>query len=222
MMKSLKLLALATALAVLAGCASRSAPVRKDYADFRQADPKSVLVVPVVSRAVDVDAPDYFLSTITVPLAERGYYVFPVNLVKHVLEDDGLSDANLVHGSDTSRLSAMFGSDAVLYVTIERWDSQYAVFSTVTTVELSYVMKSNLGQELWTRKEKLAYDPAGQQSQGGLAGLIAKAVVSAIEKAKPNYIPLARQVNGAAVGSAGQGLPAGPYDIEYKKDQQTF
>jgi len=93
----------------------------------------------------------------------------------------------------------------------------------VTTVELAYTLKSgSTGQELWKHKEKIAYDPGAQQSQGGLAGLIAKAVVAAMEKAKPNYMPLARQANGLAVYRAGQGLPAGPMDDMYQKDQQEF
>ncbi len=217
-----KLAALAALAAIVTGCATQP-PQRKDYTAFRQADPRSVLVVPVVSRSVDVDAPDYFLSTISQPIAERGYYVFPVNLIKRVMEDDGLGDANLVHASATPRLAELFGADAVLYVVIERWDSKYAVFSTVTTVELSYSLKNGKsGDELWKHSEKMAYDPAAQQSQGGLAGLIAKAVVAAIEKAKPNYIPLARSVNGASVVRAGHGLPAGPYDPGYKADQQQF
>ena len=209
-------------LAILSGCATKQ-PERKDYSAFRSADPRSVLVVPVVSKTVDVDAPDYFLSTISQPIAERGYYVFPVNLIKRVIEDDGMADADLVHGSDPRRLAGLFGADSVLYVVIERWDSRYAVFSTVTTVELSYSLKSGkTGEVLWTHQEKMAYDPAAQQSQAGLAGLIAKAVVAAIEKAKPNYIPLARTVNGVSVMRAGHGLPAGPYDPQYHADQQQF
>lgn len=209
-------------LAILSGCATRPA-VHKDYSALRADAPRSVLVVPVVSRSVDVDAPDYFLSTITQPIAERGYYVFPVNLVKRVMEDDGMADADLVHGSDPRRLAELFGADAVLYAVIERWDSKYAVLSTVTTVEMSYSLKSGKsGETLWTHQEKMAYDPAAQQSGGGLAGLIAKAVVAALEKAKPNYIPLARTVNGMAVGRVGQGLPAGPYDAQYGADQQQF
>jgi hypothetical protein len=54
----------------------------------------------VINRTVEVDAPDYFLSTISRPLAERGYYVFPVNLVKRVMEDEGLGDADMVHQND--------------------------------------------------------------------------------------------------------------------------
>jgi hypothetical protein len=208
-------------LAVLTGCATK-APERKDYTEFRKAGLRSVLVVPAVSRSVDVDAPDYLLSTISQPIAERGYYVFPVNLIKRVMEDDGLSDANLVHAADSTKLASLFGADAIMYVVIERWDSKYAVFSTVTTVELSYTLKGAAGQPLWEHKEVMAYDPAAQQSQGGLAGLIAKAVVAAIEKAKPNYIPLARMANGMSVIRVGQGLPAGPYDAKHQQDKEQF
>ncbi len=218
----IKLSLLLGVLAILGGCATK--PVeKKDYADFRKANPRSILVVPVINRSVDVDAPDYFLSTITRPIAERGYYVFPINLIKHVMEDDGLADANMVHGSDTPKLASLFGADSVMYITIERWDSRYAVLATVTTVELSYSLKSgSSGQEIWKHKELLAYNPSANQSQGGLAGLIAKAVVAAMEKAKPNYMPLARQANGMAVVRLGQGLPAGPQDAGYQKDTLEF
>lgn len=210
------------ALVLLSGCAIKPLE-RKNYTEFRKAGPRSILIVPVVSRSVDVDAPDYFLSTIARPIAERGYYVFPVNLIKRVMEDDGLADANLVHSSDTAKLAGLFGADSVLYIIIERWDSQYAILSTKTTVELSYSLKSGLtGQELWTHNEKLDYDPASQQSQAGLVGLVAQAVRAAIEKAKPNYIPLARQANGMAIHRLGRGLPAGPHDALFQNDQNQF
>src|ERR1700710_2056578 len=98
------------ALAVLTGCVS--APPRRDYTLFRAEEPRSILVVPVTNKSVDVNAPDYFLATIATPLAEKGYYVFPVNMVKSVLADDGLSDADLVHSADPHRLGELFGADA--------------------------------------------------------------------------------------------------------------
>lgn len=213
---------LIASVVLLSGCAVNP-PIRKDFSEFRKTKPRSILIVPAVSRSVDVDAPDYFLTTIARPVAERGYYVFPVNMTKRVMEDDGLADADMVHASDTAKLAGLFGADSVLYVSIERWDSRYAVFSTVTTVELKYKLKSGIdGKEMWSHSEKLAYDPAAQNSQGGLAGLLAKAIVAAVEKAKPNYIPLARQVNGLSVSRLGQGLPAGPYDAAFQKDQEQF
>ena len=79
-----------------------------------------------------MDAPDYYLSTAAKPLAERGYYVFPFNLVKRVMEDDGLADADMVHAADPVRLASLFGADTVFYVSIERWDARYAVFHSDT------------------------------------------------------------------------------------------
>jgi hypothetical protein len=210
---------------LLAGCIHP--PTAKDYAAFRAADPKSILVVPAINRSVEVTAPDYYLSTITLPLAERGYYVFPVNLVKRVLEDDGLSDANLVHAGDSRSLGSMFGADAVLYVTIERWDSRYVVLSTTTTVSISYrLVDARSGQELWNETRTMEYSPQASGGGGSPAGLVAllivQAVASAVEKAAPDYMPLARMANNTAVGLPHQGLPAGPHIDQYRKDQKDF
>lgn len=213
-------LALLSLVALFAGCVS--APQRYNYTQFRTEGPRSILVVPVVNKSIDVNAPDYFLATIATPLAERGYYVFPVNMVKSVLADDGLSDANLVHAGDPHRLGELFGTDAVMYISIERWDAKYVVLATTVTVELNYTLKSaHTGEILWKNHQSVVYQPQ-QNSGGGLAGLIANAIVAAIAKAAPNYMPLARQANGGAINLKGTGLPAGPYDGLFGKDGADF
>lgn len=197
-------------------------PTRRDYSQFRTESPRSILIVPATNKSVDVDAPDYFLSTISKPLAERGYYVFPVHLVKRMMEDDGLNDADLVHAHPPQQLGKLFGADAIMYISIERWDARYVVFSTAVTVELSYVLKSAAtGNTLWTNHQKLVYQPQNNQG-GGMAGLIAQAITAAITRAAPNYVPLAQQANMNAIYLKGQGLPAGPYDGLYQKDQSEF
>lgn len=197
------------------------APKKYDYAQFRTEAPRSILVVPVINKSVDVNAPDYFLATIATPLAERGYYVFPVNMVKSVLSDDGLSDANLVHSGDPRRLGELFGADAVMYISIERWDAKYVVLSTTVTVELNYTIKSaHTGEVLWSNHQQVVYQP--QANSGGLAGLLANAIVAAIAKAAPNYMPLAHQANNGAINFKGTGLPAGPYDGLFGKDTSDY
>jgi len=204
-----RLLLLIAALSV--ACAQ--AP-KKDYSKLVSSNPRAILVVPVVNKSVDVDAADYFLSTLSVPLAERGYYVFPVNLVKRMLEDDGLSDASLVHAADPARLCNLFGADAVLFVTIEQWTAKYMILSTQVTVEFSYVLKDGrTGEELWKDHETTVY--ASDSGGGGLAAAIAAAIVA---KAAPNYMPLARKANAQALAYPGPGFPAGPYRPEYRKD----
>ena len=73
--------------------------------------------------------------TLPISLVERGYYVFPVNMVKRTMEDDGLSDADMVANADPVKLAQLFGADAVLYATIDEWDSRYILVSTTTTGE---------------------------------------------------------------------------------------
>lgn len=215
--RRLSIAAASLALLTCTGCAT-VAP--KDYTKFLAAAPRSILVVPVVNKTVDVDAPAYFLSTLPVPVAERGYYVFPVNLVKRLLEDDGLSDAALVHGADPARLCNLFGADAVLYVSIEKWEAKYVVLSTQVTVEFEYVMKDGkTGDTLWAERRTRTYSPSSQSGGSPLAQLIGALVSAAVTKAAPNYMPLARQANAEALEYPGPGFPAGPYSPRHKQDQ---
>lgn len=201
-------------MVLLSGCAA--AP-KKDYTLFHSAAPRSMLVIPVVNRSVDVDAPNYFLSTLAVPIAEHGYYVFPVNMVKRILEDDGLSDSDLVHGASTDRLAALFGADAVVYVTIERWDARYLIFNTKLTVGLNYVIKDGkTGDVLWQDARIVEYSPSQSSSGNAIADLVAAAVTAAVTKAAPNYMPLAHQANAAAFRFPGPGFPPGPYKVSAK------
>lgn len=195
-------------LASLAACVT--APP-KNYDAFAAVNPYSILVVPPINRSTDALAGDYLLTTISRPLANRGYYVFPVNLVKRVLEDDGLADANMVHAADPTHIGQLFGADTILYVTIEEWTAQYLVLDTIVKVDVSYILKeTSTGQTIWQHRQVAQYN-VNQGGGGGIAGLVVKVIVAAIERAKPDYIRLARQANGSAFGTPQQGLPPGPH-----------
>lgn len=212
------------ALFVIASVMAACAPTveKKDYAKFRAENPRSILVLPVVNNTVNVDAPRYFLATIAVPVAERGYYAFPVNLVRGVMNEEGLSDADMVHAADPTVLGALFGADAILYITIEKWETQYLLISSTTVVSFAYVLKSGrTGEELWSETATMKYTPQSSGG-GGIGGLIAMAVTAAVQKAAPNYMPLARRANHQAVWVPGKGLPAGPYHEKYGQDQGQF
>lgn len=201
-------------------------PQTKDYTAFRSEDPRSILVVPALNNSINIPAPDIFLSTISRPFSERGYYVFPAYMVKRLLEEDGLADAGLVHNTDSQRLQPLFGCDTVLYVTIQRWESQYVVLSSTTSVEFDYTLKScETGETLWSDNQAMVYSPdsSGNSSGNVLADLIAQAIVAAIEKGAPNYLPLTMQANALAAGAAYTGLPAGPYRPEiYRQDGEIY
>ncbi|MQP63933.1 hypothetical protein GE253_01100 [Niveispirillum sp. SYP-B3756] len=218
-MKIWKTILAAAALAMLSACANQ-APPKKDFSAFRDQHPRSIVVVPVVNRSTQVDAPDNFLVTIPGYLAEKGYYVFPVHMVKRFMEDDGLADADLVHKADPVKVADLFGADAVMFITLETWQSSYAVIATTTTVSVKYTLKhGHTGQTIWEDQVTTAYSPQQQNSSGNLlANLIVQAVAAAVERAKPSYLPLAQQANAIAFYGPEHGMATGPYDPLYGKD----
>jgi hypothetical protein len=202
-------------LASLAACAPPGPPP-KDYTAFNTSNPRSILVVRVVNNTTEVDAADVFLDTLAPPLGERGYYVFPVNLVRHRMDDSGLGDANLVAKASPIRLASLFGADTVLYATVEQWDARYIVISSAVTVQVHYTLKDGkTGATLWDQDETVVYQPQAASGGNPLADLIADAVTAAITRAHPNYIPLADQANAEAFNTPQQGLPYGPYDSKH-------
>ena len=220
MMSLFRTLPVCLVVSVVTGCAT--APSDYNYSVFREADPHSILVVPPINNAVEVDAQAFYLATISRPVGERGYYVFPIGMVKGLLEEEGLADANLVHEGDPRILAEMFGADAVLYVTIQQWDAKYIVFATSVTVQIDYVLRDGrTGEELWSTSNTKVYS-SNSGWGGGIAGLIADAIVAAVEKASPRYVPLARQANYDATTKAHQGVPAGKYHPKYGKDGELY
>jgi hypothetical protein len=202
--------ALVLALAVLlTGCAIQQA--KTDLTAFNAAKPRSILVVPAVNKSLDVDAPNYLLTTLTVPLAEKGYYVFPVHTAKTVLEQEGFFDGDQVQKQPPEVLAKLFGADAVLFVTINRWDAQYAVFATTVTVDFDYRLVYKDGTEIWKANKKMQYSPQQQNTGNPLANLIAAAVTAALERAKPNYLPLAQTANLQVLAVEPTAIPNGPY-----------
>lgn len=203
---------IALALAGLAsGCAVQ--PAKRDMSAFTAAAPRSILVVPTINRSLDVDAPNYVLATLPVPLAEKGYYVFPVNTAKLVLEQEGFYEGEKIHQQPPATLAKLFGADAVLYVTINRWDAQYAVLATTVTVDFDYRLVSKDGVEIWKENKQMRYTPQNNNNSGAspLAVLISAAVSAAITRAAPNYMPLTKQANQQVFVVGPSAIPDGPY-----------
>jgi hypothetical protein len=207
------LLILAVALGI-GGCATK--PIEKDMSAFRAAAPRSILVVPAVNKSLDVDAPNYMLSALSLPLAEKGYYVFPVNTTKVVLQQEGFYEGEQIRQQPTQSLAKLFGADSVLYVTINRWDAQYAILATTVTVEFDYRLVYKDGTEIWSAQQKLVYSPQNNSGASPLASLVAAAITAAVTRAAPNYMPLTRQANNQVLVLGPNALLDGPYRVAAK------
>jgi len=205
----MKTLLLVLVVGLLSGCAAQR--VKQDMSAFTMAAPRSILVVPTINKSLDVDAPNYVLTTLPIPLAEKGYYVFPVNTTKFVLEQEGMYEADRIHSQPTEVLAKLFGADSVLYVSINRWDAQYALIAATVTVDFDYRLVSKDGVELWKDHMSMQYSPQNNNSGSPMVMLISAVINAAITRAAPNYMPLTKQANQQVFVLGVNALPDGPY-----------
>ena len=98
--------------AVLAAACNSVEPY--DYTLFREHPPRSILVLPPLNNSLEVDASYSYLSTVTQPLAEQGYYVFPVAVVDALMRENGLPTPGEMHTVSLDRIADIFGADSVL------------------------------------------------------------------------------------------------------------
>lgn len=211
-MKLIKLCLALFALCLAAGCATTGDSSRLNA--FHDAAPRSILVLPPVNETTDVQGTTSVLATLPYYLGEKGYYVFPVNTVKTLLEYEGYYEPAEAHAAPPEQLANLFKADAILYVIIHEWTSKYMLLSTTTEVDFEYRIVNADGAELWTARQRMTYTPNNNSSGSPLFDLISMAVTAALERADPNYLPLTRQANASAFNGA-NGIPPGPYSPVY-------
>lgn len=204
---------------IASGCVTT--PSSSDFTAFHDAQPKSILIVPVVNHSVDVQAPTSVLTTLPRTLGELGYYVFPVNTVKTLLEFESLYEPYEIHATPPEELASLFGADAILYVTIHEWTARYALIQTTTEVDFEYRIVNHDGSDLWSARKVLRYTPQNQSTGNLLGDLIASAITAAMERADPNYLPLTRQANQAVFYTDGTAIPPGPYALNFQEYYDT-
>ncbi len=192
----------------LAGCAT-TAPY--DYTTFRQHPPRSILVLPPLNQSTAVEGTYSYLSTVSQPLAELGYYVFPVAVIDQLMKENGLPTAGEMHEVPPAKLYEITGADAVLYLVLHKYGSRFLVVGTTTTVEVSArLVDTRSGVELWSGKAQAEQNSSGN-SGSILADIIAAAITQAINsKTDPGH-QVSRLASQRLFGSPKHELPPGPY-----------
>jgi hypothetical protein len=198
-----------------------SCAAKVDYALYRSRLPRSILVLPPQNSSTAVDATYIYLSTASRPLAEAGYYVFPVAVIDAFMKENGLPTPDEMHGVSLKKINEVLGADAVLYVTIEEWGQKYQVISSATIVRASArLVDVETGATLWTGKAQAVRD-SGAGGQGGIIGaLIAAAVHQIVFSMVDQTHELSRFATTTMVFNKDNGLLFGPRHPEYTSDQR--
>lgn len=202
----------------LAGCA---APQKMDYSALRSAKPASILVLPPVNDAPEVQASASVLSYATRPLAEAGYYVMPVTLVSETFRQNGLEIAGDIHEVSPAKLKDIFGADSALYIKITRYGTSYQVINSVSVVSAdAKLVDLRTGAMLWNGSASASSDEGGNNSGGGLAGMLITALVKQIINTATDASHTVAGVATHRMLAAGRpgGLLYGPRSPLYGKD----
>jgi hypothetical protein len=202
------LLFLPVIILITSGCATTP----YDYSAFEKSRPRSIVVIPPNNNSIEVNAPYVYLSTITRPLAEKGYYVFPVFVIDHFLKENGLPTPAEMNGIPLDKIGEHIGADAVLYVTIEDWGQKYQVIKSVSKVRANLrLVDVRTGDLLWD-STAVAEQSSGDGG-GGLAGMIVGAVVTQILDSTilDPFPDLASQANILSIHDQTRGMLDGPY-----------
>ena len=162
---------------LLVACAT---PKTYDYTAFRQSNPRSMVVLPPLNNSPDMHATYSVLSTVTQPLAEAGYYVFPVALVDQTFQENGLLNPGEMHQAPLNKIREIFGADSALYITVTNYGPTYLLFSSQIIVTAhAKLIDTRTGQLLWNGAAT-ASDSEGNNNSGGLAAMLITAVIKQI------------------------------------------
>ncbi|MCD2511428.1 DUF799 domain-containing protein [Comamonas endophytica] len=163
----------------LTGCA---APQRtQDHSAFIAADPASILVLPPLNDSPEIEAGASVLSHATYPLAEAGYYVMPVALVHETFRQNGLEIAADIHAVPAARLREIFGADAALYITIDRYGTTYQVIDSATVVSArARLVDLRTGNLLWVGQASASSKEGSSGAGGNLTSMLLTALVNQI------------------------------------------
>lgn len=185
-----------------------------EYApNFYAKHPKSILILPAINTTSAADAADHFRYTITKPLAEQGYYVFPVHLVDSFLKSENLPDAELVRNIPIKKLKEIFQPDAILYVDILNWDTDYSILKSSVEVGLSFsLIDASSEEEIWQG------NIFSNSSSGVFRNDILLTLISAGLNSGVDYTDLSTKANNVAVNN----FPYGVYQSDYQKDQDEL
>lgn len=200
-------------VALLTGC---SAPAPYNYDALLAAEPRSILVIPPKNNSLEVQAPYVFISTISRPLGEKGYYVFPVAVIDSFLKENGLPTPEEMNLVPLDKLYEHIHADAVLYTEIDDWGQKYNLLSSDTVVDMRMkLVDARTGTLLWDAHAEAV---RSSDSSGGLLGAVINAVATQIINSVNDQTPkLSRSANTIALNRPHVGLLEGPYALPKDK-----
>jgi hypothetical protein len=202
------------AVAFLSSCTTTT-PIAKSvaYKGMYKEKPLTILLMPPINRSTNVEAKEYFHSTLNVPIANAGFYVIPTFLSMEILKNESAYDAELFVDGPLTKFGDLFGADLALFTIIHKWNK--SGLAAKVYVQVEYIIKSTKTNEIvFARTGDIYYNASVSTGLGGGLGALADLAVSAINTAVTKYVDVARVCNAYTFSD----MPAGKYSPSYGAD----
>src|SRR5262245_38011851 len=204
-------------LAALAGLVASGCAVQGyDYTNYRAYPPRSILVLPPINEGTDIRATYGYLSTVTRPIAELGYYVFPVALVDQLLKENGMPTPGEMVQVPLDKVREIVGADAVLYITLKQYGTRFQLLASTTLVVAdARLVDTRTGTVLW--QGRLAAQEGSGTTGNILSDVIGALLTQVINQSTDRARGVAERAN-AQLATKDRGLLHGPYSPQYGRD----
>lgn len=215
-MKNLTLLSVVAVMLASCGSSSSLATLDQKYPLMYQEQPISIVIMPPINQTNHAEAKDYFYTSLYTPLCEKGYYVYSPYLTMELFQQESAYDAELFVEGDLSKFHNVLGADAAMFTIIKDW--RRSNVGGVISVDIQYLLRSTkTGQTLYSREGKIKLDTSINVSGGGIYGLLANAVATAVNTAATDMIVAGRKCNAYVLAD----MPTGKYSNLYGKDMKN-
>ncbi|MCG8668823.1 MAG: DUF799 domain-containing protein [Pseudomonadales bacterium] len=199
---------------VISGCATNKPSTPKP---LPQEMPRSIVVIPPLNNTSEVNAPYVFLSAISKPLADKGYYVFPVAVIDKLFKENGLPTTAEMNNVPLPKIKEIIGADAVLYTNIQRWGQHYQVVNSKAVVHFKLrLVDASTGKMIWQGSGH-AEENTGHGGNDLKDALIAAVIDQIVSSLSDKTKDLAHRAVNDAVNGYGNQLPKGYYRIQYQE-----
>lgn len=188
----------------------------ENYPNMYKEKPTSIVIMPPINRTDNVEAKEYFYTSLALPIAEKGYYVVSPFLAMEMFKAESAYDSELYIDGNMSIFKNVLGADAALFTIINKW-SKSTIGNTIT-VQVEYILKSTSSNEIiFTRKGDLTVDTSLDSGGAGGLGLLVNMAASMINTALTDKVIAARRCNNYVLDD----IPRGKYSPLFEKDMAT-
>jgi len=186
------------------------------HASYIEHSPRSILVLPPLNESTQIEASYRCLSTVTQPLAELGYYVFPVAVIDQYLKANGMPTAGEMHQISLGKVVEIIGADAVLYLNVQHYDAQLVTIG-------ARLVDTRSAALLWEGSARAEYHPSTlfeSKSPHNAWDFLGELLLDMlVDDLTGNSQDLCSQVSVQLFSPGKRGMPYGPYHLKHVVNQ---